>query len=142
MGRLAFIPRVLDNQAVNGPTSKLTEDLIASYAHIGGINHLDGENLPSKRAIALITVDLLRLLFPGYFDERIVHSSEVRTQTDALIGSVQRRLATELRKSLEYAPPADRELGDVGRVASELTVEFLRCLPRVREVLQTDVEAA
>jgi len=141
-GCLAFIPRVLDNQAVNGPTSTLTENLIASYAQYGGINHLDGENLPSKRAIALITVDLLRLLFPGYFDERIVHSSEVRTQTEAVMGSVQRRLAVELRKSLEYAPPADREGGDVGRLASELTVEFLRCLPRGREVLQTDVEAA
>jgi serine O-acetyltransferase len=35
----------------------------------GGINHVDGKNLPSKHAIADITADLLRLLFPGFFDE-------------------------------------------------------------------------
>jgi hypothetical protein len=28
--------------------AKLTEHLVASYASVGGINHLDGKNLPSK----------------------------------------------------------------------------------------------
>ena len=41
--------------------AQLTDRLVASYARAGGINHLDGKNLPSKRAIALITADLLRL---------------------------------------------------------------------------------
>ena len=31
--------------------TKLTNELVASYARVGGINHLDGKNLPSKRAI-------------------------------------------------------------------------------------------
>ena len=38
--------------------TQLTNDLIASYAKVGGINHLDGGNLPSKFAIASITTDL------------------------------------------------------------------------------------
>ena len=54
--------------------TELTNQLVASYARVGGINHLDGKNLPSKRAIAAITQDLLRLLFPGYFDEKLIHS--------------------------------------------------------------------
>src|SRR6185436_7309256 len=53
---------------VNVTVTQLTEQLIASYARVGGINHLDGKNLPSKRIIADITQDLLRLLFPGFFD--------------------------------------------------------------------------
>jgi serine O-acetyltransferase len=127
---------------VNPTVSALTEDLVASYARLGGINHLDGQNLPSKRVIAIITIDLLRLLFPGFFDERIVHSSEVRSETTALMESVQRRLADELRKSLEYAPMPGSRSEALGALASELTREFLGCLPCVREVLQTDVAAA
>ena len=65
--------------------TQLTDRLMASYAHAGGINHLDGKNLPSKRAIALITGDLLRLLFPGFFDEKLVHSSEIKAETTALL---------------------------------------------------------
>ena len=62
--------------------TQLTEQLVASYARVGGINHLDGKNLPSKRAITrLITIDLLRLLFPGFFDEKPIHSSEIKVET-------------------------------------------------------------
>ena len=69
--------------------TQLTDQLIASYAQVGGINHLDGKNLPSKSAIASITVDLLRLLFPGFFDERVIHSSEIKMETANLMDSVQ-----------------------------------------------------
>ncbi len=69
--------------------NQVTEKLLASYSHVGGINHLDGKNLPSKRAIAAITVDLLRLLFPGFFDEKPIHSSEIRQETSTLLREVQ-----------------------------------------------------
>ena len=122
--------------------AELTERLLASYDHVGGINHVDGKNLPSKRAIADITVDLLRLLFPGYFDEQPIHSSEIGAVTCALLDSVLGRLENEIGKSLEYAPPTG--LGDVNLAdrARTLALKFLGSLPRVRELLQTDTEAA
>ncbi len=122
--------------------TQLTNQLVASYARVGGINHLDGKNLPSKRAIAALTQDLLRLLFPGFFDEKLIHSSEIKVETAALLDSVLGKLEDEIRKSLEYNPPADLPKKDAPAVAHNLTVEFLGCLPRLREVLQTDVEAA
>src|SRR6202522_2908978 len=85
--------------------TQLTNELVASYARVGGINHLDGKNLPSKRAITAITQDLLRLLFPGFFDEKLIHSSEVKAETAALLDSVLGKLEDEIRKSLEYRPP-------------------------------------
>src|SRR5277367_3706849 len=122
--------------------TKLTNDLVASYARLGGINHLDGKNLPSKRVITDITCDLLRLLFPGFFDEKLVHSSEVKAETAALLDSVVGKLEDEIRKSLEYDPPADLPKKDITRKAHQLTVDFLGGLPCIREILQTDVEAA
>ncbi len=122
--------------------TKLTNDLVASYAQFGGINHLDGKNLPSKRAITAITQDLLRLLFPGFFDEKLVHSSEIKVKTAALLDSVFGELEDEIRKSLEYQPPAGLKKKDIPAEAHKLTTEFLGGLPCIREVLQTDVEAA
>jgi serine O-acetyltransferase len=122
--------------------TQLTNQLVASYARVGGINHLDGKNLPSKRAIAAITQDLLRLLFPGYFDEKLIHSSEIKVVTAELLDAVLGALEDEIRKSLEYNPPADLPKKDVPAVAHRLAVEFLGSLPRIREVLQTDMEAA
>jgi serine O-acetyltransferase len=122
--------------------TKLTNDLVASYARLGGINHLDGKNLPSKRAVTDITCDLLRLLFPGFFDEKLVHSSEVKTETAALLDSVLGKLEDEIRKSLVYQTPKDLLKKEIPKAAHSLTVEFLGKLPDIREILKTDVTAA
>jgi serine O-acetyltransferase len=120
----------------------LTGCLMESYYHAGGINHVDGKNLPSKQAIAEITTDLLRLLFPGFFDEEPIPSSEIEAVTLALLDSVLRRLENEIGKSLEYASPAGLGDADPPELAHALTLKFLGKLPRVRELLQTDTEAA
>jgi serine O-acetyltransferase len=122
--------------------TKLTNDLVTSYARLGGINHLDGKNLPSKRAVTDITCDLLRLLFPGYFDEKLIHSSEVKTETAALLDSVLGKLEDEIRKSLEYKTPDGLAKKDITKAAHDLNVKFLGKLPDIREILKTDVTAA
>ncbi len=132
----------LDTCAVSVSITRLTDQLLASYAQVGGINHLDGKNLPSKSRIAAITVDLLRLLFPGFFDDRQIHSSELKIETATLVDSVLERLQNEIEKSLEYAPPADVNPAELGRLAEAETHNLIACLPCVRELLATDVEAA
>ena len=127
---------------MHDPAAQLTDALLASYAKVGGINHLDGKNLPSKTAITGITCDLLRLLFPGFFDETLVHSSQLRASTSSLVGSVRQRLAEEIAKSLEYAPPANVERVEIRPLSAKMTDDLLARLPVVRELLQTDVEAA
>ena len=130
------------NAAPCTTVAELTERLMASYVRAGGINHVDGKNLPSKPAITHITVDLLRLMFPGYFGEKLIHSSEIGGVTAALLDSVLARLENEIRKSLEYAPPDGLDEADLPDRARTLTLRFLGNLPRVRELLQTDTEAA
>jgi serine O-acetyltransferase len=122
--------------------TQLTNKLVASYAKAGGINHLDGKNLPSKRAVTAITQDLLRMLFPGFFDEHPFHSSEIKAMTAALLDGVLGKLEDEIRKSLEYRPPEGMTKNQTTSAAHALTIKFLGNLPRVREILQTDVEAA
>lgn len=119
--------------------TQLTEQLIASYARVGGINRLDEINLPSKSAITQITEDLLRLLFPGFFTDKPIHSYEIKMETANLMDAVQGRLEDEIAKSIGYLHrDAPRGRAD----ANEVTMAFLARLPAVRELLQTDTEAA
>jgi len=122
--------------------TQLTNQLVASYAKVGGINHLDGKNLPSKRAVTSITCDLLRLLFPGFFDEKPVHSSEIKAETAALLDTILGPLEDEIRKSLEYQPPDGMSKKEIAHEAHKLTLDFLHRVPHIREILQTDIEAA
>src|SRR2546421_1965017 len=91
--------------AVKPTVTQITDQLILSYARAGGINHIDGKNLPSKTTIASITHDLLRLVFPGFFDERIIHSSELKVEMVSLVDSVSGRLEDEVSKALDYSTP-------------------------------------
>jgi len=140
---LRFHYRMMNNDVpFQSPLAGLTERLKASYVREGGMNDVDGKNLPSKHAVATITIDLLRLLFPGFFDEKPIHLSEIGALTNALLESVLSRLESEIRKSLEYAPPAGMGDADPRDLARTITLKFLANLPQVRELLQTDTEAA
>jgi serine O-acetyltransferase len=87
-------------------------------------------------------VDSLRLLFPGFFDEKTIHSSEIKVEMVSLMDSVLERLEDEIYKSLEYSTPEGLAKKDLRRVADDMTREFLGSLPRIRELLKTDVDAA
>lgn len=47
----------------------IKQALLESYARDGGINHLDGVNLPSQDSVAELARDFMHLLFPGYFEQ-------------------------------------------------------------------------
>ena len=127
---------------MNFPITELTDALLVSYRRHGGINHIDGANLPSRGAVIEIAADLLKLLFPGFFDDKVVHSSELKAETALLIDGIAGRLEDEICKSIGCFVAADAKGIDPRRSAHGLAEAFLRRLPAVRELLQTDVEAA
>jgi len=127
---------------VQPTVTQLTDQLVASYATDGGINHLDGKNLPSKHAICIITNDLLGLLFPGFFDEQLIHSSKIKAETAKLLETVMASLEDEIYKSLEYSPPEGIARKELRNLAHQRTIQFLEKLPGIREILLTDIEAA
>ena len=122
--------------------TSLANNLIQSYVKHGGINHVDGVNLPSKSAIAQITQDLLKLSFPGYFYDQQIHRAELKIETTNLLASVCGRLEDEIYKSLEHFPPEGLEKQFFRAEATASAQYLLKHLPAVREILSTDTEAA
>ncbi len=117
----------------------ITRGLLRSYQEVGGINHLDRSNLPSKRVIETLCEELLRILFPGFLDEAAVHSDTLEIETSERVARVVSLLTTEVRRSLRFreTPPTALK-----KVAHDLICDFLHQLPETRRILQTDVEAA
>jgi serine O-acetyltransferase len=122
--------------------AEIVENLVDSFHKHGGINHLDGANLPSRDAVVDITRDLLRLVFPGFYDKDPIRSGQIGEYTSELVSSIARRLENEIHRSLEYRPCIGCDKRDLAGTAARLTQEFLSELPAVRAILQTDVTAA
>ena len=117
---------------------EIVQNLMASYREVGGINHVDCGNLPSKRAIASLCEDLLQLMFPGFFSDEAVSSDEIELLTNELVASIRERLTGEVRRSLRLKSGKS----DNREAANSLVCRFLSKLPAVRALLRTDLEAA
>lgn len=121
----------------------IVNDLIDSYHSIGGINRLDSANLPSKRTIIATCEKLLQLLFPGYHDEDPIPADELEMITGERIAGLVETLEVEVAKTLRLRDDETGEHhGELRQQARELVCKFLRELPKIRHLLQTDVEAA
>lgn len=117
--------------------AEVIDKTLASYAQVGGINNIDGLNLPSKQAVYEICEDLLQVLFPGFHDREPIHSSDLRQVTAYRLQSIADRLELEVCKSLRVQ---DRECPS--ERVKDVLINFLAGLPAVRELLRTDVESA
>jgi serine O-acetyltransferase len=117
---------------------EIVQSLMASYHKIGGINHVDAGNLPSKRAIATLCEDLLQTLFPGFFSDEAISSRDLELMTHERVAGIRERLNVEVRRSLRLRDATS----DPHAEAMKLVCDFLVRLPSVRELLQTDVQAA
>ncbi len=115
----------------------ITKALLASYETEGGINHLDGINLPSDEAVNRLASDFMHLLFPGFFELKSLSKNDVPAFTATRLREIQASLADTIEKSLRHArdpEPASR--------AAALAMQLLGRLPAVRQIIQTDVQAA
>ncbi len=111
--------------------------LLDSYDKIGGLNHNDSVNLPSKRAVGQICKDLLQILFPGFHDDDAVEPEALPALTRARLVSLARRLEEQVRRGVRVGNPRK----PTGRTPP-IIKKFLETLPAVRELLRTDIEAA
>jgi serine O-acetyltransferase len=120
--------------------------LLRSYEQEGGINHLDGSNLPSEDSVNRLAADVMHLLFPGYFETEPLTRDVVREHTRRRLVSVHDRLRTDVEKSLRFARAADPALAANTLApdarAAEVADSVLARLPELRRIVQTDVQAA
>lgn len=117
----------------------ITEALIESYLTQGGINHLEGVDLPSKCAIASLCSELLQIIFPGFYETEALHTGNLSCRTATRVQAVIAGLKLEVRRSLAHQSKDDACLDEKSH---GLVCGFMRQLPEVRRLLGTDVKAA
>ena len=116
---------------------EIKQALLDSYRSDGGINHVDGANLPSQASVNQLAADLMHLLFPGYFEESGLTEKALPAHVGRLLKQVDDRLVAEVEKCLRFAG-----VPDPAPAARARTNALLSELPSLRKLIQTDVTAA
>ena len=111
--------------------------LLRSYNQEGGINHLDGSNLPAEESVNQLASDLMHLLFPGYFEHKPLTTQDVPAITGERLQAVFDRLRAEAEKAMRFAGDPDP-----AAAGERIAMALLGQLPELRRIVKTDVEAA
>jgi len=117
--------------------SEIADALFESYRLEGRIGNTDGSILPSKQVIGSVCESILELLFPGVYGEEPIYSPHLRMVTGHRVRGIVTSLTIELWKAFQItdtrSSPAEIE---------QAVLRSVKKLPEVRELLETDVEAA
>jgi serine O-acetyltransferase len=123
---------------------KLVDDIIGSYETIGGMDHLEGRDLPSKKVVIEVLEDLFTVLFPGYLGKEGITKANIKYFLGNTLTSIYTRLTNEVEKSLKYICRKITECPrHVCQKRSQVVVkELLEKIPEIRALLSGDIEAA
>ena len=128
---------------------ELTDRIVTSYEEIGTINHLGHCPLPSTDAVVDIAGDLKEAIFPGYRRRQNLHLGNVAYHIGDLIDGLHDKLTEQIARALSHAYDQDHGLDcskkqtiDFEALGQEKTLRFLETVPRIRELLAADVQAA
>jgi len=134
---------------LKGQLPQLTDRIVRTYATIGRIDHLGHCPLPNYDAVISIAEDIKDILYPGYRRREGLHSGNIAYYVGDLIDSLHDRLTTQIGRALRHDALVTRggedpclPDEDFEAKGQAMAIAFLDRLPRLREVLATDVQAA
>jgi serine O-acetyltransferase len=123
------------------------EEILASYADHGNINHLDGQNLPSRSEVSSVLEDLLTIVFPGYLVQEHIDDLTARwfvgERCARALRALERTIGRALCETDADAPgPRPCPEGEIDRRSHQHAIDLIQAIPSIRAVLDTDVQAA
>ena len=135
------------NSKKNGSRlNQITKTIRDSYEKLGGINHLEEPNLPSKTEVKKLVKLLSTIMFPGFYEEATSNKNHLEAYLLAHCSNVLECLTNLLQKSLRHeckdGVMCVRSEGDCWDEAVEIGFRLLENIPMIREVVHQDIRAA
>ena len=118
---------------------QVTQVILADYRLGRDIDKMELFQKPEADVVVQLLEKLRRILFPGYFREKNYRMYHVEANLSLLTEDVLYNLAKQLGRIYEGQ---GEEPEAAMRHAQEVGLAFLREIPRVRAMLQTDLQAA
>ena len=118
---------------------QVTQAILADYRLDRDIDKMELFQKPEADVVVQLLEKLRRILFPGYFREKNYRMYHVEANLSLLTEDVLYNLAKQLGRIYEGQ---GEEPEAAMRHAQEVGLAFLREIPRIRAMLQTDLQAA
>ncbi|MBD5137373.1 MAG: serine acetyltransferase [Lachnospiraceae bacterium] len=123
--------------------NQIVESIVESYDRHQIITKIDRESQPNKSIIVDAIDKLQKIIFPGFFEEKNLKREYIRFYVGELCEDVEYNLNKQIAKAFlcckKYQEVPSKELKNK---TETITNEFMQKIPKIREYLETDVQAA
>ena len=117
--------------------------ILADYEDERVLNKIDIYNQPDKAAIIDVVEKLMKILYPGYYSDKVYKVYSLRNNMSATVEDVIYHLNKQIMIVMKYGRTADAVSDEQLEIEAEkITLEFMKKIPSIRAVLETDVDAA
>ena len=122
----------------------LLEAVLESYARHPHIRKIGETQFPKRERILEALRKLQYVIFPGFFDQKELRNDNIRFYTGQLLQEIRETLLEQVAKTFRLFKDEYRDAPDdvVQRHSEEVVDAFLAAIPKIREYLATDIEAA
>ncbi len=121
----------------------LTKNILTDYENNRTIDEVKTYDHPDNEVIVDIIESLRRIVFPGYFRNRSYRVYTVRNNISMILEDVIFKLIKQISIVLRYDEKYVLYTEDeVNSAAERITFDFLSRIPKIRELIETDVQAA
>lgn len=121
----------------------LVENIVESCYDKECFEHIDAELIPSRELVIEILTRLREILFPGYFNKEKIDRTNLRYQVGRSVDVLFEILSQQITRSLRHeCLRYDQPCVECVKLGYEEAVRFLESIPKMRNVLATDVRAA
>lgn len=132
----------MDDLQMQENIRKVTEYILADYEKDRYIDQHNTFNHPDKDAVVEIINKVERIIFPGFFKEKAYRYYTVENKLSTLVEDVLFNLTRQNSLVLRYLPEYENADADtVAEKAQELSFSFLRSIPKIRDMIEMDVQA-
>ena len=123
---------------------EILDSILADYELDRTIDKMeDFYDQPNKEVIIDIIEKLMKIIYPGYYRDRAYKSYHANHHLSTLIEDVLYRLSRQIAKVSKFCPKLDGKCREqIEKESYEITVDFLRQIPKIREYLEGDLQAA
>ncbi len=126
------------NNKIKGISDKILDD----YSKGRVIDESKNYVHPDKAVITDILEKLQNIVFAGYFSNGPAKSYTLENKITTLVEDVVYNLSKQISVVLLYDVDfSDRTVNDIKPVADQMTLEFMKQIPKIRDYINTDVEA-
>ncbi len=123
--------------------NQIVQTILEDYEDDRTINKTDLCNQPDKEAVIDIIEKLLKILYPGYFDDRVYRFYSLKNNLSAAIEDIIYHLNKQIKIVLRYnSDMFDLSDTELEEMAENITYDFMEKIPQIRSYLETDVQAA